>query len=188
MKGHGPLSELVITMQWTLPKLPPRHTRRGYTVVELMIVIVVLAIAAMIVIPVTSHDVVQVRAAAQMLAADIAFAQVESIGRSDDRITIVFDTAQQRYYLAHQSDTATPIDDPVSKAPYRVQFGVGQAQALSDVRLHAINLDGGSELPFNRFGGIDKPGPLTVTLSAGDAKVMVRVDPVSGETSLVEVP
>lgn len=169
-------------------RLRGRGRGRGYTLMELMIVVTLLGIMTLMVIPSGTTDNMQVRAAAQMLAADISFAQVESIGRSDDRIVIVFDTAAQQYHLAHQSDTSTPIDDPVSKVPYRVQFGAGQAQQLGDVRLDAIDLGGDSQLAFNRFGGINKPGPLTVTLAAGTSRIQVKVDPTSGETSVLDVP
>ena len=109
--------------------------QRGYTSVELMIVVTILSIAAVAALPMLGEtSSTRLSAAARLLMADIDFARIKSIGRSsNDRCVIVLDQANNLYRIALASDPATPITNIVGNEPYEVQFGVGRAAELSGV-------------------------------------------------------
>ena len=79
----------------------------GFTLVEMMIVVLVLAIAAALAVPMMGNTAPnKLKGAASMLAADLAYAQVESIAHGDDTRLLVFDNPSDTYHIAAASDTA----------------------------------------------------------------------------------
>ena len=68
-----------------------RSTNSGFTLVEILIVVSILAIAAMIAIPMmSSAGSMQIRSAANMIAADLEYAKSMAISRQKI-YTVVFD-------------------------------------------------------------------------------------------------
>ena len=150
-----------------------------------MIIVVVVGIAAALAVPMLGDtSVSKLRAAAQLLAADIAFAQVDSVAHGDDPRVIVFDTATATYHIAAASDTATPITNAVGNLPYIVTFGDGRAHQLGGVTIQSVSLDGDNELGFGIYGNTDQTTDATITLAAGGHTVTVTVDPSTGEATI----
>jgi len=163
----------------------PRPWPCGFTLIELMIVVAVLAIAGALAVPMlgnTAPD--KLRAAAGTLAADLAFAKVESIAHGDDLRLAVFDNPNDRYHIATTSDPATPITNPINRQPYLVTYGQGTAASLINVTIDSYSLNGDDQLGFNLYGGLDQAVAATITLGCDGLTVTVTVDPNTGESSI----
>lgn len=153
-----------------------------------MIVVTILGIAAAIVVPTLGNTApTRLRGAAQLLAADLAYAQIESLSHGDDPRVIVFDTAANTYHIAATSDTTIPITNPIGGVPYLVDYGAGRAAHLADVTISAVSLDGDSELGFGIYGQTDQSTDATITLAAGTSSVTLTVDPSTGEVTIGDI-
>ncbi|MEL7087309.1 MAG: prepilin-type N-terminal cleavage/methylation domain-containing protein, partial [Planctomycetota bacterium] len=134
----------------------PRHTHpqpAGFTMVELVIVLLVVAIGSAMAVPMfTGNTSAQLRGAAQLLAADLDAAKVESITHADDPRVVVFDLTNHTYQIAPSSSPAVAITNPFDRKPYVVDFGKGRASALPQVTLDSIDLDGDNQLGFGIYG------------------------------------
>ena len=158
---------------------------RALTLVELLIVIVLIAIAATLAVPLTADtDATRLRAAARLLTADLAFALIESITHADDRCVVIFDQANGSYTIARSSAPGTPITEPITGQPYVTQFGSGRAAELAGVSIQGHSLDGDDRVDFGMFGQIDQTTAATITLQAGALSMTVRIDAASGEASI----
>jgi len=159
--------------------------KRAFTLIELLIVLVLLSIAFGLVLPMIGDSKeLRLREAARMLAADLEFAQNESISHGDDPRLIKFDTTDHEYWIAAASDPDTPITDSVRKEPFLVSFGTGRAAGTAGVTIQSISLDGDDELRFNAYGAPDQTTDATVTLACGPATMTVQVAAGSGEVTV----
>lgn len=168
---------------------PPTHTSRvrshpaGFTLVELIIVVLVMAIAAALAVPMMGNTAVnKLKGAASMLAADLAYAQVESIAHGDDRRLLIFDNPSDTYHIAAASDVATPINHPISKQPYLIDYGSGSAESLVGVTINSYSLNGDDQLGFDMYGALDQPIDATITLGCEGMTITVTADANTGET------
>ena len=153
-----------------------------------MIVVMILGIAAALVAPVLGDTApTRLRGAAQLLAADLAYAQIESLSHGDDPRVVVFDTTANTYHIAATSDTTTPITNPIGGAPYRVDYGAGRAAHLADVTISAVSLDGDTQLGFGIYGQTDQTTDATITLAAGSSTMTLTVDPSTGEVTIGDI-
>ncbi|GAG35705.1 unnamed protein product, partial [marine sediment metagenome] len=85
--------------------------RDAFTIVELIVVMVILAIAAMLAIPMISSAAdVQVRSAANMIAADLDYAKSMAIS-TQQYYSVVFDLANESYEVRNAGGTV--IDHPI---------------------------------------------------------------------------
>ena len=158
---------------------------RAFTLIELLMVMVLIGIAFGLALPMMGDSKeLRLRAAARMLAADIEFAQNESIAHGDDSRLIKFDTTEHEYWIATVSDPDTPITDLVRKEPFLVSFGTGRASGTSGVTIQSISLGGDDELRFNAYGVPDQTTDASVTLACGPATMTIQVAAGSGEVSI----
>ena len=150
-----------------------------------MIVVLIVAIAAGLAVPMLGQtDATRLRAAAQLLVADLEFAQIESIAHGDDLRVVVFDLVDNTYHIAAASDSTTPITNPIGNQPYETEFGRGRAAELGTVALQSYALDGDNELGFGIYGQLDQTTNATVTLASGTKTITITIDAISGETSI----
>jgi prepilin-type N-terminal cleavage/methylation domain-containing protein len=161
----------------------------AYTLVEVMIVVLLLGIVGALAIPMLrdSRDL-RLRSAARMLAADIEFAQQESISHADDPRVVRFDAGNARYWIAPVSDPTTPITDPIRDEPFQVVFGTGRAAGLFDVTMSEIEVGGDTDLRFNSLGVPDQSTDATITLACGTMTLTVGVAASTGEVSIQSAP
>ena len=191
------------------------HFRSAMTLVGVLIVIALLAIAAGLVIPTLGDsNTMRLREAARMLAADIEYAQSDSIAHGDAPRAIVFDTNNRnRYWIAPRVANqpakapamANAIADPVWRdpanaanyAPFVTVFGQNRAAATTGVTIQSVqNLvnDGGLQfLAFNVYGvPIDSAGlpraasssPARVTITGGASTMVIEVQAGTGEVTV----
>jgi len=164
----------------------------GFTVIEILLVVVIIAIAAMIAVPMMgSMDSVQIRSAANMIAADLEYAKSMAISRQKN-YSVVFNPAND-YYEVH--DPNGIIKHPVKKGfDYKVDFS-------SDSRLNKVVIDdadfdpdSSNTITFDYLGSPysgsgTSPNPLnsgTISIRAGDFTMTVSVEPVTGFISITD--
>ena len=156
-----------------------RNTSSGFTMVEVVIVVVIIAIAAMMAIPMmTSAAGIQVRSAANMIAADLEYAKSIAITKGQN-FSVVFDKAGESYRIENQDGDI--ILHPVKKGfDYLIDFH--KDSRLDKVDIADVDFSSTSEIMFDCLGSPDSGG--TITLQAGGTVMMVSVEPVTGFISI----
>lgn len=166
--------------------LPGRNSARGFTLVEIVIVLVILSIVALAAIPlVSSGGSMQIRSAANLIAADLEFAKSTAIGRGES-FTVVFDDTTESYTI--KDAKGEKIAHPVKKGfDYIMNLG---EEGLDKVDIFGVDFDGTSEIKFDYLGspynGDNNPlSSGTISLKAGSATMTIIVEPVTGFISIV---
>ena len=156
-----------------------QNTSSSFTMIEIIIVVVIIAIAAMMAIPMmTSAAGMQIRSAANMIAADLEYAKSMAISRGQN-FSVVFDKATDSYRIKNQD--VDPISHPVKKGfPYVVDFR--SDKRLDKVDIADVDFNATSEIKFDCLGSPDNGGDIT--LQAGGMTVKITVEPVTGFISI----
>jgi prepilin-type N-terminal cleavage/methylation domain-containing protein len=167
-----------------------RDRRPGFTLVELLIVLVIMAIVAAMALPMTSGiPATRVIAAARLVAADLEFAQQESIVHADDPCLLKLNQGTGTYWVARVSAPDTPIADPANPAAtLSVTFGGGRANHLGGVSISSYDFDGDAELRFDAFGQPDQTTAATIVLASDGVTMTISVDPQTGEVTATAGP
>jgi prepilin-type N-terminal cleavage/methylation domain-containing protein len=157
---------------------------RGFTLIELVVVLVCLAISVMIISPTLGNrPTMQLSKAAEMLVSDLEFAQMDSMAHADDTRVFAVDLATNSYRIAARSNPALAITHP-DQDPYLTQFGVGRAGFLSGVTLNKYDFGGDAILGFGEQGDLDQVTPATIEIGCGGRKVVITIDPLSGRAKI----
>lgn len=161
----------------------------GFTLVELLVTVMCLAVAAMIVLPTMSDNSSErLRGAAQILVADLEYAQSESMSqtgaRADEARLLVIDADRAGYRIATKSDPATPVINKIGGADYVTRFGSGRAALLANVTVGVYDLGGDEQIGFGALGQLDQPAAATIQLVCGARTILVSLDPTTGEVTI----
>lgn len=153
--------------------------RGGFTLIEIIIVVVILAIAAMTAIPLmSSGGSVQIRSAANVIAADLEYARSMSISRGQN-FSVVFYTNTESYQIVDQSNNVIP--HPVKKGfDYVVNFQ--NDSRLNKVDITNVNFNTTQRVQFDCLGSPDNGG--TISLDANGPAATITVEPVTGFISV----
>lgn len=158
-----------------------RPLRSGFTLAEILVVLVILGIATAIVVPQISNiGDLQAGSAARTLLANMQYAQNEAIV-SQRSITVAFDADNGAYDLRYSDDTV--LDHPIEKAPFRVVFA--DTPGLDQVAISSVNFGGDPEVTFDPLGSPQSPGQ--VTLAADGHLRRITVAAVTGKMALEEI-
>jgi len=151
----------------------------GFTMLEILIVVVIIAIAALTVVPMmSSAGSLQIRSAANMIAADLEYAKSMAISRGQ-YFSVEFDENADSYRILDQDNNVIP--HPVKKGfDYVISF-------QDDSRLNRVDITNADfnatvRVQFDCLGSPDNGG--TVSLSGGGITATVRVEPVTGFISI----
>jgi len=170
-------------------KLSSRFQKRGFTLIEIIMVVVILGIVAFMAIPMVSNAAdIQVRAAANRIAADIDYAKSMAITHQRS-YSVVFDPANESYEV--QDENGNVIEHPVNPGNFVVDFSTDAN--LSRVNLADADFDPDSNLSvtFDYLGsphsGTAAGNPLNsgqITLTADNFTLVVNVEPVTGYVTI----
>ena len=158
-----------------------RRKGGGFTLVEIIVVVMILCVAAMLVVPmISSAGSMQIRSAANMIAADLEYAKSMAISRGQD-FSVVFDKTTESYRIENQDDNVIP--HPVKKGfDYEVNFS--NDGRLNKVDIADVDFASTSEVKFDYLGGPDNGGDIT--LQADGIIVTVTVEFVTGFVTISE--
>lgn len=160
----------------------------GFTIIEILIVVFLIGIAAMMAVPMmSSAGSMQIRSAANMIAADLEYAKSMAISRGQN-FSVVFDKSAESYRIEDQDDNV--IAHPVKKGfPYAIDF-------QNDSRLNRVDIvdadfDATSEVKFDYLGspynGENTPlNSGVITLQAAGITRTITVEPVTGYISITD--
>ena len=172
-------------------KDPIDHVRglraRGFTLIEILCVVVIVGIASAIIIPqISSHDDFRCAAAARALMADLLYAQNRSIALQTMQY-VQFNTATGTYQVLDAVSPNDVITHPVNGTPYTVTIGTG---SLARVSMSTVSFDGNTTIAFDVMGvpyswnAATGTAPLSsgkVVFTAGVQTKTVTINAYSGE-------
>jgi len=160
---------------------------RGFTVIEILIVVVIIGIAAMIAVPMmSSAGSIQIRAAANMIAADLEYAKSMAISRGQN-YSVVFYKSTESYSIEKDGSV---IKHPVKK-PFDYVINFQSDSRLNRVDIVDADFDATSEIKFD-YLGIPYSGdgtPLNngiITLQAAGITKKITVEPVTGYITITD--
>jgi prepilin-type N-terminal cleavage/methylation domain-containing protein len=163
-----------------------RGSIKGFTLVELLIVVAIISIAALTAIPMMSSAAgMQIRSASNMIAADLEYAKSLAISRAQ-LFSVVFDVSADSYQIEDQNGNV--LQHPVKKGfNYVVDFQ--KDGRLDKVDIISVDFDTTSEVRYDYLGSPYNGGgtPLNsgvITLQAGGTTTTVTVEPVTGFVSI----
>ncbi len=158
----------------------------GFTLVELLIVVVIISIAALTAIPMMSSAAsMQIRSAANMLTADLEYAKSMAISRAQN-FSVVFDTSADSYWI--EDKDSNPLPHPVKKGfNYVIDFQ--NDGRLKKVDIVSVDFDSTSKVTFDYLGSPynGSSTPLNngvINLQAGSTTSIITVEPVTGYVSI----
>lgn len=172
-----------------------RRGTAGFTLIEILVVVVILGIAAAIVVPaIGSRDDLKTTSAARMVMADLIYAQNRSISQQKMH-WVRFDKAAQTYEILEQmTPTVVYIKHPVEASNFIVQLGDTGPKPIRSVKLDTITFDGKTILAFDELGtpySYDAGTGVLTSLTAGSVKLesgpvemTITIEPFSGELRL----
>jgi len=156
--------------------------RSGFTLIELMVVLVVMAIAAAIAVPMFSGaGTIEVGAAGHVVAADLEYARSLAISRQQT-YSVVFNAAGESYQIEDSSSAV--ITHPVNVgANYVTNFSTDTR--LDQVDIASASFDSTSTVKFDYLGSAynGNSQPLSsgvITLQSQGRTVTVNVEPITG--------
>jgi prepilin-type N-terminal cleavage/methylation domain-containing protein len=151
----------------------------GFTIVELVIVVVIIAIASLAAIPMMSSAAsLQIRSAANMIAADLEYARSMAISRGQ-KFRVEFDKNTESYRIKDQAGIVIP--HPVKKG-FNYEIDFRNEGKLNRVDITNADIGGDQIVVFDCLGSPDTGG--TVSLQAGGVTVTIEVEPVTGFISI----
>lgn len=157
---------------------------RGFTVIELILVIVVMAVlAAVIGLNLSSLDAIKASGAARRLASDIRFAQQMSVTQQNIHGVAFNVPVVQQYTVYEQNDPNNPARNPQGGNDFIVSFVTGEFEGVTI----ATSFPGGRVgfnsrgEPLDGAGSPVAPPNNTVTLTYQSTAATVTVTPLTGK-------
>jgi prepilin-type N-terminal cleavage/methylation domain-containing protein len=176
------------------------NRRRGYTLLELLLVVAILAIAAILLVPsLVRRDTYAVEAALRRLVADITFAQSDALAGQWYR-RVFFDpegggwsvarVPESLLSLPFDPQTADYVRDPLASGGQAMVVELANDPRFAGVRLDSIQLDGSRNwITFDPLGGtIAEAGvPGTggsLVVRSDNLTYRVEIDAFTGKVSV----
>lgn len=175
--------------------MKPSRAQRGYTLLELMVVLVLMGIAAALVVPnVGGSESIRVQTAVRSIAADIMYTQSDALAYQSRR-AIVFDPADNSYWIAEVSGDELEFDrDAMYKIDGPDQRFLVDLDRVSgnSAQLISADFDEAEVLVFDELGGpvqgLDSDAPSaggSIIVGADDGTAFrLNVEPYTGRVTV----
>ncbi len=174
------------------------HTVRGYTLVEILIVVAIMGIAGMVVLPALGQtDILRVQGAVRAIVADITYAQSDALAYQEQR-AIVFDTALNQYTLVEVTGNAVDAENDAlfdPRGPDQRHVVDFDDDRWGNVQLASPIFGDSTTLIFDELGGpviapgSDEPGTGgTVDILGSQSRLRITIEPFTGHVTVAEVP
>ena len=152
----------------------------AFTLLEIIAVLVIISIAALIAIPMfSSASETQLRAAANMIAADLEYARSMAISKQKT-YKVVFDETNESYTV---EDAGSVISHPVIIGKdYEIKFS--DDSRVNQVDIVEVDFNSSLQVEFNYLGSPDSGG--TVRLAARSSTMTITVEAVTGFITISE--
>jgi len=175
----------------------PAPTRSAFTLIEILVVVLILGIAAAVIVPhIGSRSDLKATSAARLMMADLIYVQNRSISQQKYHY-VYFDAGTESYKVQSMEGSPgvmTVITHPVDQSPFVVAIGPAGPAPLRDVFIDTVNFDGQSVLAFDEMGTPYAYNPGTNVLTAltsgniglkcGKMLLNVIIEPFTGELRL----
>jgi prepilin-type N-terminal cleavage/methylation domain-containing protein len=179
-----------------------RPSRRAFTLVEILCVVLIIGIAAAVVVPqIASSDDLKAAAAARVVMADLLYAQNRAI--TFQRAHYVrFDVDANQYSLL-SAPGLTLLTHPVNKTTYVTRFGASGLGAIKDSSLLSASFRGisgqnqlalafdelGTPLAYNTTDGTTETLQSgAIVIQSGTEKLQIAVEAYTGQITVDRVP
>jgi len=151
---------------------------KAFTLLELMVVMVIMAIMGAIIVPIIAGaGEMQALSAARIIATDLQYAQNVAITMQTP-VTVQFDASADSYSLSNASGL---LKHPMTNKDYVVDFRTrGNFEQLD---LVSASFNSGASVIFDELGSPDAGGSVTVV--GGSQTYRIDVTSVTGAVSVV---
>jgi len=184
---------------------PLSMIRRGYTLIEVLIVVTILGLAGSLLVPyLSSKGDFDTQSAVRTLIADISFAQSDALANQGFRSLYFYPDGTGWCLVRATEDslgdefdpaTADYVYDPLASNAERGAYIVNlrDRQAFSSVRVTSVDLDGGKRvLTFDELGGTVASGGIPgtggkVILTSPQASYQLDIAPVTGKVRVTRL-
>ena len=154
---------------------------RGYTLTEVLVVVVIIGVAAAIVVPSMSHaGSLGVQAAVRTVVADILYAQNEAVAHARSR-SVIFDVDNNAYRLADETGKTLSVAWRSGTSENYI-VSLDTDGRFDGVRIAAADFGGSSELTFDDLGGPESGGRVELTYR--QQRYAVDVAPFTGRVTI----
>ena len=174
---------------------PAYKSKQGFTIVELIIVVVIMAIAAALAVPMMSSAAdLQIRTASNMVAADIEYAKNLAVSRQKNH-AIVLNSTNDSYDVRVYNSATTSWDviEHPTKTGTNLSVSFPNDNRLSSVDMTTVDFqpNGNTSITFDYLGspysGLGTTNPLNsgqIVLSASGFNMTIIVQPVTGYVTI----
>ncbi|HVX85263.1 MAG TPA: prepilin-type N-terminal cleavage/methylation domain-containing protein [Phycisphaerae bacterium] len=160
--------------------------RRGFTLFELVLVVLVVGICAATLLPAVGNlRSTSLRQAANMVAADADFCMSECVNRPTAPRKLVFNVGGNSYQMVDATTNAV-IAHPADGLPYINDFSTGRNVQLSGVRLVSVLVGGisATALTYTAYGKPVLTSDMVITLSYEGQTMAVTVKAGTGDVGI----
>ena len=161
--------------------------RKGFTLIELVMIIAILGILAVALMPKTTAEPrVRLEAACQKIALDLRYAQEMALAQQV-RFGISFDTANEAYFV-YRVNIATKARDPQTRNNFDVSFS--QLNEFKGIDISSTTFSNIVEFdskggPYDGNGAVlSSQGIITLHAQGGAYSRTVRIEAKTGKVSV----
>jgi len=160
---------------------------KGFTLIELVMLVVILGIIAMVIIPKAAVESrIRLEAACQKIALDLRYSQGMSLAEQV-RFGISFDPANEAYFV-YRVNAGTKAKNPQTRNDFDISFG--QLNEFKGIDISGTNFN--DKIEFDSAGApydgnsviLSSQGIVTLQTTGGTYSRTVRIEPKTGKVSV----